>query len=182
MQNLEVIETPRLLLVRLNEKWMGKFSQNPKESAAELENSLSLEHSERTEHPPSAYQYACSEISRFPESAEWLCFWEVIQKEQRCRIGGMLFKGPPDDSGEVEIGYGIDTGFQRMGFGLEAVGKGIQWAFSRGARAVIAKVNPGNKASRRLLEKAGLEQYSFIGKMPCYRMIHPDYKGKSERI
>ena len=152
MQNLEVIETPRLLLVRLNEKWMGKFSQNPKESAAELENSLSLEHSERTEHPPSAYQYACSEISRFPESAE------------------------------VEIGYGIDTGFQRMGFGLEAVGKGIQWAFSRGARAVIAKVNPGNKASRRLLEKAGLEQYSFIGKMPCYRMIHPDYKGKSERI
>ncbi len=181
MQKLETIETPRLLLVRLNEKWMRKFSRNPKESAEELENSLSLEQSERTEHPPSAYQYACSEISRFPESAEWLCFWEVIHKKQRRRIGGMLFKGPPDESGEVEIGYGIDTGFQRMGFGLEAVERGIQWAFSQGARTVIAKVNPGNQASRRLLEKAGLKQYRFIGKMPCYRITRP-VEGKSERI
>lgn len=180
MQKLETIETPRLLLVRLNEMWMKQFSQDPKKSAEEFEASLSLEHSERIEHPSSAYQYACSELSRFPESAEWLCFWEVIQKQQRCRIGGMLFKGPPDESGEVEIGYGIDLGFRRMGFGLEAVESGIQWAFSRGAQAVMAKVNPGNHASRRLLEKAGLKQYGSIGKMPCYRVICPP-EGKPER-
>lgn len=173
MKELETIETSRLLLVHLDESWMGRFAQNPKDAAKELEEFLSLEHSERTEHPPSAYQYANSEIARFPKSAEWLCFWEIVQKEQKCRIGGILFKGPPDESGETEIGYGVDKDFQRRGYGLEAVQAGIQWAFSKGAGAVIAKVNPGNKASRGLLEKVGMEQYCFIGKMPCYRINRP---------
>jgi len=181
MEKLETIETPRLLLVRLDRNWMERFSSSPQKAAKELEKYLSLEQTERTEHPPSAYQYACAEIKRFPESAEWMCFWEIVQKEQKRRIGGMLFKGPPGESGEVEIGYGIDAGFQRMGYGLEAVKAGIQWAFFKGAGAVTAKVNPGNQASRGLLEKAGLKQYRFIGKMPCYRIDRPD-GGTAERI
>ena len=166
---LERIETSRLLLMRLDRGWMERFSQNPREAAQALETAFFLSPSDRTEHPPSAYLYACSEIRRFPGGEKWLCFWEIIEKGTKTRIGGLLFKGPPDESGAVEIGYGIDESFRRRGYGLEAVKAGIEWAFSQGAGAVTAKVNPGNLASRRLLERAGMTQYRMIGKMPCYK-------------
>lgn len=147
---------------------MEHFSQNPQKAACALETALSLSRSGRTEHPSSAYHYACSEMKRAPDGEKWLCFWEIIRKETRQRIGGLLFKGPPDENGAVEIGYGIDEDFRQQGYGLEAVKEGIHWAFAQGAKTVIAKVNPGNTASRSLLKRAGMVQYQMIGKMPCY--------------
>ena len=166
----ERIETSRLLLMRLDREWMERFAQSPREAAQALEDACALSHCERLEHPPSAYLYACSEIERFPGGEKWLCFWEIIEKETMRRIGGLLFKGPPDEGGDVEIGYGIDEAFRRKGYGLEAVKAGIKWAFAQGAEGVIAKVNPGNLASQRLLERAGMSRYRMIGKMPIYHI------------
>ncbi len=186
MEHLEQMETSRLLLVRLDRSWMERFSQNPQETARALEAALSLSPSERAEHPSSAYLYACSEMRRLlygenSHEEKWLCFWEIIEKETRRRIGGLLFKGPPDENRAVEIGYGIDGDFRRRGYGLEAVEEGIRWAFSQGAKTVIAKVNPGNIPSRRLLERAGMVQYQMIGKMPCYRVCSSGGKTDNER-
>ena len=69
----------------------------------------------------------------------------------------------------MEIGYGIDPAFRGKGYASEAMEAAIQWAFANGAQTVIAKINPGNDASRRVLEKVGMRQYQTIGKMPCFR-------------
>ena len=84
-------------------------------------------------------------------------------------LGGILFKGPPEN-GETEIGYGIDEAFRGKGYAPEAVTRAIRWAFENGANTVVAKINPGNHASRRVLEKVGMREYRKIGKMPCFRI------------
>ena len=166
---MEQLKTERLLLLRLDIPWLERFAADSKQAGKDLESALGYPESGRTEHPVTTYQYALGEIARSPESAHWHCLWEILLPEEKRRIGGILFKGPPY-KGETEIGYGIDEGFRGKGYAPEAVHAAIGWAFDNGAKTVIAKINPGNHASRRVLEKVGMHEYQKIGKMPCFRI------------
>ena len=167
------LRTSRLCLLQLDLNWMQRFAADSRQAGQQLEYYLKIPKSGRTEHPVTTYRYALSELGRIPPLAEhrrqWHLLWEIIAPGHRQRIGGILFKGPPDERGQVEIGYGIDPAFRGKGYASEAMEAAIQWAFANGAQTVIAKINPGNDASRRVLEKVGMRQYQTIGKMPCFR-------------
>lgn len=70
-------------------------------------------------------------------------------------IGGFGFFGPPDDSGRVEIGYGLVPAARGAGLATEAVQAALQVAAEHGATAVAADTDNGNQASQRVLLKAG---------------------------
>lgn len=70
-------------------------------------------------------------------------------------IGGLGFFGPPDKSGRVEIGYGLVTAVRGAGLATEAVCAGLQLAGEHGATTVAADTDNGNRASQRVLLKAG---------------------------
>jgi len=71
-------------------------------------------------------------------------------------IGGIGFHGAPRD-GEVEIGFGIAEEWRGRGLGAEAVTAFVRYAFTLpGVRRVQAETDPGNEASVRTLERAGL--------------------------
>jgi ribosomal-protein-alanine N-acetyltransferase len=42
------------------------------------------------------------------------------------------FHGPPDESGSVEIGYRVVTGYRRRGFAEEGSCQLLDWAFANG--------------------------------------------------
>lgn len=174
---MELLTTKRLTLLRLDESWMERFAADSREAGAALEHFLGYPESGRCEHPVTVYRKILLELSRHPENACWHCLWEILLPEEKRRIGGFLFKGPPDALGQTELGYGIDEPFRGRGFATEAAGAAIDWAFAHGAGSVTAKINPGNAASRRVLEKLGMEQYQWIGKMPCFRMMRDNRKG-----
>ena len=74
-------------------------------------------------------------------------------------IGNGGFKGPPDDEGTVEIGYSLLPPYRNKGHTTEAVQALVSWAFERPEVArVIAEAQPGNTASIRVLQKAGLDE------------------------
>ena len=171
---MEQLNTRRLILLHLDRTWIERFSIDSKQAGAELEAFLSYPASGRTEHPVTTYRYASSEMERHPEAEQWYRLWEILLPEEKRRIGGLLFKGPPDENGETEIGYGIDEDQRGKGYAPEAVRAAIEWAFGHGAKTIIAKINPGNTASRRVLEKVGLHEYQKIGKMPCFRIDKPN--------
>lgn len=178
---MEQLTTDRLLLLRLEPAWMERFAVDSKQAGKELEAFLGYPESGRTEHPVTTYRYALSEISRNPDGAKWHCLWEILLPSEKRRIGGILFKGPPEN-GETEIGYGIDEAYRGKGYAPEAVTRAIRWAFENGAQTVIAKINPGNAASRRVLEKVGMREYRKIGKMPCFRINKSNQNQIKERI
>jgi len=84
--------------------------------------------------------------------------WFIALRETGAVIGDCGTKGWVDDRGCVEIGYGLAAPSRGRGFGTEAVAAFTDWLLEQpGVRAVVAEVEVGNLASRRLLERVGFQ-------------------------
>lgn len=100
----------------------------------------------------------------------WHTYWLMVISSQPFGAGLIGFKGVPDKNGEVEIGYGIDTAWRNQGYTTEATRRMIDWALQQSdCLAVTAWSDKGNKASARVLQKAGMrvgreteEQYCWV--------------------
>lgn len=90
-----------------------------------------------------------------PDAVGW-GHWYFILKEvgDRVVIGNGGFKGTPDQTGHVEIGYSLLPQYQGKGYGTEAVRGLLSWAFSHPEiTGIIAETFPELKPSIRVLEK-----------------------------
>lgn len=85
--------------------------------------------------------------------------WFVVLVEDAADgrvVGDLATFGPPDDDGVVEIGYGLAAPYRGRGIGTEAVGTFVDWLVTQpDVRRVVARVEVGNEASRRLLARIG---------------------------
>lgn len=123
--------------------------------------------------PPSDYDQAARDfllrsLEGKPDAYGFLAWCWMARPEgageRPILIGGGGFKGPPDDTGTVEIGYSIVPEYYGRGLATEAVGAMTAWAFGHPAiRRVIAETLPELAASRRVLEKTG---FALTGEPP----------------
>lgn len=111
--------------------------------------------------PPDMFKGAIplflKELHERPERLGWLA-WYWLRKEpmpeKPTLIGDGGFKGEPDASGTVEIGYSILPQFEKRGYATEGSKGLIEFACSHPAvRRVVAQVDPQNIGSVRVLEK-----------------------------
>jgi [ribosomal protein S5]-alanine N-acetyltransferase len=80
----------------------------------------------------------------------------VVERASGLVVGGVGFFGPPID-GRVEVGYGIVPSRRGLGYAPEAVRGLLAFAFDHpDVGEVVAGAEPANRASHRVLEKAGL--------------------------
>ncbi|MBC8499971.1 MAG: GNAT family N-acetyltransferase [Candidatus Atribacteria bacterium] len=94
----------------------------------------------------------------------WFTSWEIVLKKENRIIGGLCFKGCPDEKGRVEIGYGMQDEYKCKGYMTEAVKELIDWAFRfNHVTEVIAETEKDNLPSHRVLEKIGMEKYKENG-------------------
>jgi len=71
-------------------------------------------------------------------------------------IGDCGTHSPPDERGDVEIGYGLAAAFRGQGYGTELVRGLAAWQLAQpGVRRVTAGVDAANVPSWRALERAG---------------------------
>jgi RimJ/RimL family protein N-acetyltransferase len=71
-------------------------------------------------------------------------------------IGDCGTAGDVDDTGDVEIGYGLAAEYRGQGFGTEVVAAFSQWLLRQpGVRRIVADVELWNIPSQRVLERAG---------------------------
>jgi RimJ/RimL family protein N-acetyltransferase len=78
-------------------------------------------------------------------------------------IGSAGFKGAPDASGMVELGYGIVPAYEGRGYATEVATMLVAWAFASGeVRVVRAHTLPETNASTRVLGKCG---FGFEGEV-----------------
>jgi ribosomal-protein-alanine N-acetyltransferase len=74
-------------------------------------------------------------------------------------IGNGGFKGAPDSSGTVEVGYSVLEEYQRRGYASEAVEALVAWAFlQQGVLRVIAETYPVLIGSIGVLRKTGFRE------------------------
>ena len=100
--------------------------------------------------------------------------YRMIERESGQLIGGVGFLGPPDDTGSIEIGYGIAPEQRGRGLATEAVQGLLAFAWSHpSVRRVRASTEATNLASQRVLEKAGMTRTKTDADLLCYEILKP---------
>lgn len=85
--------------------------------------------------------------------------WIAAARADAVVMGGGGFVGRPDAEGTVELGYGVDEGHRGRGYATELAGALVAWARAQpDVRRVVARCEPGNAPSVRVLEKLGLRR------------------------
>lgn len=99
------------------------------------------------------WHYMINLLGGHPENTGWTMSALVLAEEI---VGNAGFKGAPDETGEVEIGYGILTTRRREGLAVAAAGLLLDRAAREPAVASIrATIAPDNRASIGVITKAG---------------------------
>jgi ribosomal-protein-alanine N-acetyltransferase len=84
--------------------------------------------------------------------------WVMIETESNTVVGDIGFIRPPDDAGEIEVGYSVVPSRRRRGYATEALAALADWAFDQpGVSAILAGTDPDSDTSQRVLRSAGFE-------------------------
>jgi RimJ/RimL family protein N-acetyltransferase len=108
--------------------------------------------------------------------------WFVTRVEDGRVIGDCGTNGWTDEQGRVEIGYGLAAPFRGVGYGVEAVRALVDWLVTQPeVRTVVAEVEVGNTASRRLLERLGFSLSESVGRSWWFALPAPRGKESPDR-
>jgi RimJ/RimL family protein N-acetyltransferase len=153
---LRVLHTPRLNLIAATTELIEKDIEG-REFLTEALGVNVPESWPPDLYGPRAMQFALAQLDDAAEQG-W-SFWYLATSDEPCQLAGICgFKGRPDASGSVEIGYSILSRFQRLGFATEAVVRLVGWAFSHhNVNEVCAETLPHLTQSIRVLEKNGFK-------------------------
>ena len=109
---------------------------------------------------PEAMSYVYERVRSDPFAVGWWTYL-FVHAGDGVLAGEGGFKGPPDESGTVEIGYAIVPEYRGRGLATEAAGGLVGWALSHPqVAAAAAETLPDGHASIRVLEKLGMR---FVG-------------------
>jgi ribosomal-protein-alanine N-acetyltransferase len=153
-QLLRIIQSPRLNLIAATSELIKSDITGHRNLAAALKVKVGKS------WPPDLYgprvmQYALNQLDDPAEQA-W-SFWYLSSKIEPSELIGICgFKGRPDSTGSVEIGYSVLADYQRRGFATEAVLRLVTWAFAHhNVFEVSAETLPHLSQSIRVLDKNG---------------------------
>lgn len=98
-------------------------------------------------------------------------FWAVILKSENKLIGHLYFKKlEPEEQMTWELGYIFNPAYQGKGYASEAAGALVDYAFTHyHAHRVMARCNPENTASWKLLEKIGFNREAYFRSYHFFR-------------
>lgn len=98
----------------------------------------------------------------------------AIRLKENGRLIGIIDYFDEKD-GSCEIGYGIGSRFWNQGYTTEAVHRFLEFLFlEKGLKTVYASFFTGNDASRRVMEKCGMQYSHFVEKELIYLDVPRD--------
>lgn len=104
-----------------------------------------------------ALRWSLAAIDAGQAPPPWGFYLMVRREPAPLLIGTCGFKGGPDSSGLVEVGYSVVPTWQRQGYATEAVQALIDCAFDSGALSVAAETLPHLDASLKVMERCGMQ-------------------------
>lgn len=102
-------------------------------------------------------QWIRGRLGKEAADSRWLSYYVIADiGGAETLVGNCGFKGPPDSSGTVEVGYSIVPDYHRQGIGTAALTALVEMAFDdQQVRRVTAETPASFAASRGLLQKCG---------------------------
>jgi RimJ/RimL family protein N-acetyltransferase len=114
--------------------------------------------------PERAREWIASVTARFYEGLPGFGFWAMIERDSGRFLGWFHLRPVDGDLTAAEIGYRLRRDAWGKGFATEVSVVGVRYAFEKmAASRVIASALVANRASTRVMEKAGMRpDRSFI--------------------
>jgi RimJ/RimL family protein N-acetyltransferase len=108
------------------------------------------------------FKYTLEQITLNPEAQKWCAYIPILMTEN-ILIGSCGYKGVPDDSGMVEIGYEVAEQYRKRGLATEMADMLIKKAFENGqVQKVWAHTLPHYNESTSVLIKNGFNKIDEI--------------------
>jgi [ribosomal protein S5]-alanine N-acetyltransferase len=84
--------------------------------------------------------------------------WVLVGRDEGFVVGSAGFMGKRPENGEpIELGYGVHPDYRNRGYATEATQALVEWALAQPpVERVVAKCDPANAPSVRVLEKIGM--------------------------
>jgi len=87
---------------------------------------------------------------------------------------------PLEDSGEIEVGYGMKQAFWGRGIGFECAAAWLKYGFeTAGLERIVAVASPENTASWRIMEKCGMKfegrKFHYGAELVFYAISKDEY-------
>lgn len=99
------------------------------------------------------------------------CHYQVILDDEDVVIGDVGFHAPPDELGEVSVGFGIVPAARRRGYAVEALHALLAWALQQPeVRVIHADTDLVNLASQRVLAAVGMRLAADEGDRKVYEI------------
>jgi RimJ/RimL family protein N-acetyltransferase len=159
MPAVPAIRTPRFELVSMSLPFMQALQRRDLAAAEHLIGAqVPTQFPDELEH---FLEYRIADLTADPSRQPWLGRAIVLDDARSGRrvIGSVGFHGPPDTTGQVEVGYRIEPEFRRQGVATEVVRALFEWAWrEHGVTRFRASTAPDNVASQGVLAKFGLVQ------------------------
>ncbi len=160
-----MLESKRLCLIPLTAKQLRLWY----EDISTLEEELSVSYQD--ELPEGVFKEIVeSQRQKMLLDVEnWLfhTFWLIVRKSDKAVIGSIDFKYPPNQTGETEIGYGLNSRFTGNGYMTESVQTFCAWGLQNPSiKVILAETEKTNKASQLVLIKSGFI-FSYVTE-ECY--------------
>ena len=112
----------------------------------------------------------CANLAK-PDARPGFESWLFVHRISRTPVGDGGFKGPPNEHGVVDLGYGILEAERQKGYCTEATHALIEWAFCQpGVKLITADCLDTNTASQNVLQKLGMQQYSHKNGLLFYKL------------
>lgn len=108
---------------------------------------------------PGAFEWAEKHLAHDPEGQGWYG-WAILANEgERAppRLVGIaaLIGRPDEETGDVELAFGLLPEFRGRGYGSETIGALAAWAFANGAKRVIAHLDAEDVHAAQTLARNG---------------------------
>ncbi len=84
----------------------------------------------------------------------WSTYWLIYALDLELVVGLIGLKGLPDESGYVEVDYGIVSQYRRRGYAISALNLLTEWAFTHAECICVTAGTMNNAASDNLLDKS----------------------------
>lgn len=112
-------------------------------------------------------------LERYPAELVWRIRLIIVAGRV---VGSINFKGPPNEQGDVEIGWGLIPTARMRGYATEAAAAAIEWALAQPVvRRVIATIPPDHERSQHVALRLGMQPIAELHRgLPIWELCRAD--------
>lgn len=151
----EVLHTPRLDLYHIPIAELVMLHEDPDNPLLLADRDFTNPHRELTQEHSGPLRWRVPQVKADPSTNKWFIRW-IVLRETKEVVGSISFHAPPDETGMIEIGFGISEPCRNRGFGKEALIGMWTWVIDQpGVRTLRYTLSPSNKPSLAIINSLG---------------------------